>query len=78
MTFLVQPRRLRNSIAHYNGVYSATNELNYTFGTQSYNSVGNEGQNISIEFDNILWIYDKLMDTVRWGNVTYFAHYPIP
>jgi hypothetical protein len=78
VTFLVQLKRLRNSIVHYNGVYSATNELNYTFGTQSYNSVGNEGQNISIEYDNILWIYEKLMDTVRRGNISYFTHYPIP
>ncbi|MEW6687075.1 MAG: hypothetical protein AB1393_12880 [Candidatus Edwardsbacteria bacterium] len=78
LTFLVQLRRLRNSIVHYNGVYSATNQLNYTFGTQRYNSMGNEGQNISIEFDNILWIYDKLMDTVRRGNMSYFTHYPIP
>ncbi len=46
ITFLVQLRRLRNSIVHYNGVYSTTNELNYTFGTQSYNSRGREGQNI--------------------------------
>lgn len=78
LTFLVQLRRLRNSIVHYNGVYSAINQLNYTLGTQRYNSMGNEGQNISIEFDNILWTYDKLMDTVRRGNMSYFTHYPIP
>lgn len=76
--FLVQLRRLRNSIVHYNGVYSVTNELNYTIGTQSYNSMSNEGQNISIEFGNILWIHDKLIDTVRRGNTSYFTHYPIP
>jgi len=76
--FLVQLRRLRNTIVHYNGIYCATNELNYTFGTQSYNSVGNEGQNISIEFDNILWIYDKLVETVQRGNANYFIHNTIP
>ena len=77
ITFLVQLRRFRNSIVHYNGVYSATNELNYTFGMQSYSSTGKEGQNISVEFDTLLWIYDKLVQTVRRGNVSYFANYPI-
>jgi len=75
-TFLIQLRRLRNSIVHYNGVYSSTNELNYTFGTQTYNSVGYEGQEISIEFENILWIYDKLQECVGRGNSNYFANYP--
>jgi len=78
LEFLKQLRRLRNSIVHYNGVYSATNELNYTFGTQNYNSMGNEGQNISIDFENILWIYNKLEDIVRIGNASYFTHYPLP
>lgn len=78
MVFLVQLRHFRNSIVHYNGVYSATNELNYTFGAQSYNSVGNEGQNISVEYDTLLWIYDRLRETVRTGNTSYFAHYRIP
>ena len=65
--FLVQLRRFRNSIVHYNGVYSATNVLDYTFGTESYQSQGNEGRNISIEFDNILWIYEIIMETVQKG-----------
>lgn len=78
VTFLIQLRRFRNSIVHYNGVYSATNELSYTFGTQSYHSVGNEGQNISVEFDNLLWIYNNLIETVQTGNARYFTHYPIP
>ena len=76
--FLIQLRRFRNSIVHYNGVYSATNELNYTFGTQSYHSVGNEGQDISVEFDTLLWIYDRLVHTVQSSNARYFAHYPLP
>jgi hypothetical protein len=78
VTFLVQLRHFRNSIVHYNGVYSATNELNYTFGRESYNSKGNEGQNISVEFDTLLWVYDKLLETVRTGNASYFANYLIP
>ncbi len=78
ITFCVQLRRLRNSIVHYNGVYSATNELNYTFGTESYNSKGSEGKEISAKFDTLLWIYDRLMQTVQRGNASYFAHYPIP
>lgn len=76
-TFLIQLRRLRNSIVHYNGVYSASNELDYTFGSNTYNSVGNEGQNITIEFDNILLIFDRLKDIVKTGNDNYFLNYPI-
>lgn len=77
-TFFVQLRRLRNSIVHYNGVYSATNPLSYAFGTQTYNSVGHEGANISIEYNNILWIYDKLREFVGVGNSNYFLYYPVP
>lgn len=75
--FLVQLRRLRNSIVHYNGVYSSTNKLNYTFGTQTYYSVGHEGESISIEFENILWIYNKILKCVDSGNLNYFTHYPL-
>ena len=76
ITFLTELRRLRNSIVHYNGHYSETNMLNYTFGTQTYNSGGNVGQKISIEFDNILWIFDKLKTIVENGNSNYFLNYP--
>jgi hypothetical protein len=75
LIFLVQLRRLRNSIVHFNGHYSVTNQLNYTFGTNTYNSVGSEGNNISIEFDSILWIFDELRRIVRSGNANYFTHY---
>lgn len=78
ITFLIQLRRLRNSIVHYNGVYSITNELNYTFGTNVYTSIGNEGQNISIEFENILLIYNRIIEIVRNGNINYFQTYPLP
>ena len=74
---LVQLRRFRNSIVHYNGLYSATNGLNYTFGSQSYNSAGNEGQSISVEFDTLLWIHDRLREKVQTGIISYLAHYPI-
>jgi hypothetical protein len=77
LTFLTQLRRLRNSIVHYNGLYSATNVLNYTFGTNVYNSSGNEGQNITVELDNILWIFDKLKGIVTSGNINYFNYHPI-
>lgn len=75
--FFVQLRRMRNSIVHYNGVYSASNKLDYTFGTQTYYSSGHEGENISIEFCNILWIYDKLHECVKRGNANYFFNYPV-
>jgi hypothetical protein len=75
--FLVQLRRLRNSLIHYNGHYSAANKLNYTFGSQTYQSKGNEGGKISITFDNLLWIQNELLEIVRKGNANYFAHYPI-
>jgi hypothetical protein len=77
LNFLIQLRRLRNSIVHFNGHYSVTNPLNYTFGTNTYNSVGNEGDNISIEFDSIQWIFDELRRIVRSGNDDYFTHYPV-
>lgn len=77
LEFLIQLRRFRNSIVHYNGLYSITNELNYTFGTESYQSAGNEGRNISVKFDTLIWIHDKLAETVRSGNARYFVHHPI-
>jgi hypothetical protein len=75
LIFLVQLRRLRNCIVHFNGHYSVTNQLNYTFGTNIYNSLGNEGNDISIEFDSILWIFDELTRIVRSGNANYFSRY---
>ncbi|MBU0684054.1 MAG: hypothetical protein ABIH85_04860 [Candidatus Omnitrophota bacterium] len=77
MTFLIQLRRLRNCIVHFNGMYSSTNVLDYVFGTQKYESKRNEGNKISIEFDNILWIYDKLMNIIECGNDSYFKNYSI-
>lgn len=77
VNFLIQLRRLRNSIVHYNSVYSAANKLDYTFGTIKYDSMGNEGKYIEVSLDNLLWIYDKLMLTIKSGNARYFLQYPI-
>lgn len=78
LKFLSQLRRLRNSVVHYNGAYAATQKLNYTFGTQTFNSKGKEGQAITVTFDTLKWIYDKLIQIVQYGNSNYFRHYPIP
>jgi len=75
--FFIQLRHFRNSIVHYNGVYSASNKLDYTFGTQTYYSPGHEGESISIEFCNILWIYDQLRECLARGNANYFLNYPV-
>jgi hypothetical protein len=69
--FLTQLRRLRNCIVHYNGKYSVTNELNYTFGTEKYFSRDNEGDDISINFNNLTWIFEKIKETVSNGNSNY-------
>lgn len=73
--FFEQLRRLRNSIVHFNGVYCATNELNYNFDGENYFSKGNEGQSITIKFDTILWIYTKIIEIVEKGNKNYFLFY---
>jgi hypothetical protein len=76
LTFLSQLRKLRNSIVHYNGNYAETQPLDYTFGTEIYNSAGKIGQGISIKFDNILWIFEELKTIVNSGNKKYFLNYP--
>ena len=48
LNFIKQLRRLRNSIVHFNGVYSKTNPINYTFNNKIYCSDGHEGENIQI------------------------------
>ena len=78
VTFLVQLRRLRNSIVHYNGVYCKSSPLDYTFGNETYYSDGNEGKNISIEFDTLLWTYSELLNVVQAGNASYCNNYSIP
>lgn len=70
--FLKNLVSLRNSIVHYNGVYNVTNSISYTFGSETYQSSGNEGQSISITFGNLLWIYDKLINEINIINTNYF------
>lgn len=62
---------LRNSIVHYNGKYNISNPVDYTFGDQIYQSFGSESQNISISFDNLFWIYEKIINTVVIINTKY-------
>ena len=75
--FIQQLRRLRNSIVHFNGVYSKTNPLNYTFGKNTYNSLGHEGENITIELDSIMHIYQEVYKLVSEINKRYFNLFPI-
>lgn len=60
--FLEQLRRLRNSIVHYNGVYNKSNVLDYVFLKNRYYSKGHEGENISIDFESVMYIYHRLLD----------------
>lgn len=70
--FLKNLVSLRNSIVHYNGVYNVSNSISYTFGSETFQSSGNEGQSISITFGNLLWIYDKLINEINIINTNYF------
>lgn len=70
--FFVQLRHLRNSIVHYNGVYSKTNPLNYTFYKNYYNSEGHEGESISIELDSLMYIFKRTRATVGRINGVFF------
>ena len=75
LIFFRQLRRIRNSIVHYNGVYTKTNLLDYTFGKNKYDSKGHEGENISIELDTLIIIHkevDKLVDEInkRYFDIT--------
>ena len=62
--FIVQLRRLRNSIVHYNGVYNKSNLLKYTFYNYTYDSQGHEGENIQIDLDSIMYIYKTIFSLV--------------
>lgn len=70
--FFIQLRHLRNSIVHYNGVYSAANPLNYTFYLDSYSSKGHEGEAISIQLDSILYIYERVRGIVGRVDKVFF------
>ena len=75
--FFIQLRHLRNSIVHYNGVYSATNPLNYTFYLDSYSSKGHEGEAISIQLDSILYIYERVRGIVGRVDKAFFDLFDI-
>ena len=74
--FFQQLKRLRNSIVHFNGVYTGTYLLNYTFGKNTYNSQGHEGENITIELDSIMSIYNEVYKLVDEINKRYFELFP--
>ena len=76
-TFFQQLRRLSNSIVHFNGVYTITNNLDYTFGKNTYLSKGHEGENITVELDTLIFIYDEVYKLVDEVNNRYFKIYPI-
>ena len=70
--YIREKRRIRNSIVHYNGVYTKTNLLDYTFGKNKYDSKGHEGENISIELDTLIIIHEKVDKLVDEINRRYF------
>ena len=70
--FFSQLRHLRNSIIHYNGVYTSTNPLDYTFGDDAYHSNGHEGESITIELDSIIAIFEKVKSIVQRINDRFF------
>ena len=76
LLFLQQLRRLRNSIVHFNGVYTATNLLDYTFHNNKYFSNGHEGENITIEFDTLIYIFKEVYKIVDDINKRYFKLNP--
>lgn len=76
LQFFQQLRHLRHSVVHYNGVYNACNKLDYTFGTETFVSQGNEGKGIEVSFDTLLSIWQKLLHTVERGNRDYLRAYP--
>ena len=77
LLFFQQLKRLRNSIVHFNGVYTKTNILNYSFHRNSYYSQGHEGEKISIELETIMYIYYKALEYVTNVNLRYFSQYPL-
>lgn len=75
ITYFTQLRRLRNSIVHYNGVYCKTNKLDFSFDEDVYYSDGNEGVNIRVKLDTLIWIYNKILVNVQNVNSRYFVLY---
>lgn len=75
LKFFQQLKRLRNSIVHFNGVYTATNQLDYTFHKNEYHSDSHEGELISIELDTIMFIHKEVDRLVKIINERYFDNY---
>ena len=75
LKFFQQLKRLRNSIVHFNGVYTATNQLDYTFYKNEYHSDLHEGELISIELDTIMFIHKEVDRLVKLINKRYFDNY---
>lgn len=75
LKFFQQLKRLRNSIVHFNGVYTATNQLDYTFYKNEYHSELHEGELISIELDTIMFIHKEVDRLVKIINERYFGNY---
>lgn len=73
LNFFQQLRKLRNSIVHFNGVYTRTNKLDYTFYKNKYFSKGHEGENITIELDTLIFIYNEVYRIVENVNGRYFT-----
>ena len=73
--FLQQLRRLRNSLLHYNAVFTRHNKLDYRFGDELYVSEGNFGKSISVRWETLLWIVDKCRSIIAKGNDRYFQTY---
>lgn len=73
--FFQQLKRLRNSIVHYNGVYNKANPLSYSFADDTYNSVGHEGECITIQLDTIVFIYDFVLYSIKQINESFFNLY---
>ena len=74
---LQQLRRLRNSIVHFNGVYTVTNNLDYTFHKNKYLSKGHEGENITVELDTLIYIHKEVNYIVSKVQSRYNSIYPI-
>lgn len=71
--FIIQLRRLRNSIVHYNGVYNKSNVLKYTFLNNIYDSQGHEGENISIDLDSIMYIFSTMNSLIAKVHARYIS-----
>ena len=73
--FITQLRRIKNCVVHYNGQYSKTNKIDYTFDLQTFISNGNEGKIILFHWNTLMWMYIKLLEVVQRVDTNYFKYY---